>query len=311
MLSNNMLAEPKTKTLSAKTGLKRAVFAGFSAALVACSSSAMIADKAFAKDQIEVELQVFSGNLKLFEVKYDAGFDANKYSANLNLKPAGIAKWFVDSKIGMSVKGKIADNRLTASSFTLATKKKKKKKYFSVSWPSKALPVTKRIPELSQSKLSAIKAVLKPDYSDTLTTVLKIGFQASEAGCDGTKRIYSGAEVFDLKFKKLGTQTLNGDTAGVYRGKVLNCKMTYVPVAGLSDKKHKKLLKKPPVFNLWLAQINLSDGGNKLLLPVGATGKIKGRNVVAYAVKAKHNGRPLNKNSLKKAKRAKKAKSDK
>ncbi len=73
--------------------------------------------------------------------------------------------------------------------------------------------------------------------------------------------------------------------------------MTYSSIA-LSAKTEAKYRKDPPRFNVWFAPVQSNSLGRNMHVLVAVTGKLKGKEFVAYINKATINGKPFNSNSL-------------
>jgi hypothetical protein len=98
--------------------------------------------------------------------------------------------------------------------------------------------------------------------------------------------------------KKLKDDTFHKKDGGVYRGPAVACRMVYSTLAGLSPKTEAKYRKNPPVFNAWFAPVQSGSLDRPIHVLVGVTGKIKGKDFVAYANRATLNGKPLNAQSM-------------
>lgn len=270
---------------------------GFAALLLAVAMPLAPAD-ASAKEALRVRYDVYVNSMRIFRIKYRAYFTAGDYTSTVDVDPAGFAGLFISSKIDMAVTGKVMKASLNSLDFTMDTKKKSRKKHFAVSWAAGDPPRTRRSNEKSREQRNAIAKALKPGMIDPLTAILRLGFRDPARPCAHSEWVYNGNEVYELRFTHIKTDTFGPKDGSVYRGPALVCQVAYFPIAGLSRKKMAAYKGRPKTFNVWFAPVFSKELNRNLLLPVGATGTLKGKSFVAYANAATIAGKPLNAASL-------------
>ena len=247
-------------------------------------------------ERLKLRYDVLVKGLQVFDIKYDANLSGSAYNIDVKMKPTGFAGLFVNRKMTMTASGAVKADRASPKAFRYISKKKKKKSVYSVTWNGQGIADTQRSRPLSKYKTQAVARALKPRLPDPLTTLLRSA--VTETPCTHKERVYNGAEIYDLSFELIGKERLRSDDVGVYRGTTYKCRMTYVPVAGLSKNKQAKYSDNPAQFTVWFAPVASRALGRKLFLPIAASGKIKDNTFVAYTRHASISDRPFNAKSV-------------
>jgi hypothetical protein len=277
-----------------KSTILKSAAAGIASAFSALSLPASAAEA----ERLALRFDVFAKGLQVFDIKYNANITRTAYDIDVKMKPTGFAGLFINRKLTMSAAGVIRSANPVPRKFGYSSKKKKNKIRTSVTWSGNAKPDTKRSRPLSKYKTKSISRALKPGLPDPLTTLLRIGLSDSAAPCSQDQRVYNGQEVYDLRFRLIARENLGKGDGGVYRGPAYKCRMTYLPVAGLSKNRQAKLTANPLRFTVWLAPVQSRALGRQILMPVAATGKLKDSDFVAYTRRATISGRPFNARSI-------------
>lgn len=218
------------------------------------------------------------------------------YDATLETDTVGLIGWFFDEAISSSASGAFINGKPRAAHYHLEDSKGSRTKLIDVDWSGREVR-TRRSYTLDSKRASAIRKVLKPDMFDPISTTLSHALEAENISCKGKRRVYDGKEVFDLEFKFLQADTFGAGDAGVYRGPSFVCRVAYKPVAGQSKRKLERIAKNPIRYRVWFAPVYAQSLGRKLILPVAATGKIKGYDAVIVTRAATIGGKPLNEHS--------------
>ena len=259
-----------------------ALAAGLAGGLLTLSSALVLAEP------LSLKFNVDLGGMRAFKVYYEGNIGAGGYSASTRVKPAGLASLFISKRMSMDVKGSLGSPQANPRTFSMTTGKKKKTKRATVSWSGGKVASWNRNPPRGEERRKAIQqAIAGRRVIDPLSMMVEEGLKGPERFCTGTRRIFDGHTVYDLRMQRLGSGYDSKTGAPVYR-----CRMTYVPVAGMSEKKRRKALANPPVFEVAFAQVQDRDVG-AILVPVSATGRLKGRPFRASIAKARIGGRPL------------------
>ncbi len=256
--------------------------AGLAGSLPALAPALAVAEPLSLKFNVDV------GGMRAFKVYYEGSMDTGRYVASARIKPAGLASLFISRRMNMSVKGRLDRLQAHPRAFSMTTGKKKKTKTATVSWSGDRVATWKRNPPRGEARRKAIRqAIAGRRVVDPLSMLVEEGLKGPERFCTGTWRIFDGHTVYDLRLRRKG-QGMDPAT-GV---PVQRCRMTYVPVAGMSEKKKRKALASPPVFDVAFAQVQDRDVGI-IRVPVSATGRLKGRPFHARLARGRLGGRPL------------------
>ncbi len=280
---NNRFNNRATKTLLAITTLS------FMATAFGLTNHSHAANK----DNVNVSYAVYVGSTKMFKIGYSLELGASSYKAVMQLKPKGIAKLFANISMVMRATGALSKSSISPSFYSNYQKKKKRKRTAKVSWNGSSQPTTNRTWQISDAKRNALKSSVKASMPDPMSAFLKVGIINAKNPCTGTQRIYDGSTVYDLSFKMLKQTLLGPKSLGSYKGPAYKCQLKHTPVAGFSPKRLAKALANPAVFNVWFAPVASSVAGKTILIPVAATGTVKGRAFSAYARRSLFNGQPM------------------
>ncbi len=249
------------------------------------------------KEQANLSYSVYIGASKMFKIGFVTTLTAKSYQSYMKLKPKGLAKMFANITMEMSAEGSLQKNSLKPAKFSFYRKKKKRKRTSSISWvvneAAASMPSTNRTYKVSPAKQAILTKAINPGVPDPLSAFLRMGITDAKAPCSKSQRIYDGSKVYDLKFKLLGKSIFGAKSSGAYKGPAFKCQLNHVPVAGYSDKDLAKFRKNPVVFTIWFAAVKSAILKKEILLPVAATGKVKGRAFSAIANRAIFAGKPL------------------
>lgn len=259
------------------------------------ATSPMVAGSVFAgnREQANLSYNVYIGASKMFKIGLATTLTANSYRSDMHLKPKGLAKLFANISMVMSVQGKLKKNLVQPAKFSFYRKKKKRKRTSDVTWPTSGKPTTLRTYEVGQSRQAELKRAISSDMPDPLSAFLRMGIIDAKAPCNKAQRIYDGGKVYDLKFKLLKQTVFGPKSNGAYKGPAYKCQLEHQPIAGYSQKNLGKLKANPAVFTVWFAPVTSTLLNKQILLPIAASGKVKGRAFSAFANRATFAGKPL------------------
>lgn len=251
-----------------------------------------------AADRLDVRYDLYTRGIRAFALNYSADIDRNSFNASAKLQPKGLASLFVDVEMDMKSTGTISAKGARSSTFSMKVKGKGRKQRYSVRFDGLVPVSSKRHPAVKDKTRAKIDAAAAKGARDTLASMLNLSLSPNKNPCNSAHRVYNGKEVFQLDFRKIKDDVFGKKDGGVYRGPAIVCKLTYSTLAGLSARTEARYRKNPPVFNLWFAPVRSPVLGRDINVLVAATGKIKGKEFVAYANRATLSGRPLNSKSL-------------
>lgn len=271
----------------------KSVFAATTISLAATAFGLTQYSHAADTDTVNVAYSVYVGSTKMFKIGYSLELSPTSYKAAMRLKPKGIAKLFANIKMVMNASGRLNKSSVSPVFFSNYQKKKKRKRTSKVSWHGTSTPTTNRTWQISDQKQNELKTAVKANLPDPMSAFLRAGITSAAKPCVGTQRIYDGSTVYDLSFKLLKQTLLGPKSPGSYKGPAYKCELRHTPVAGFSKKRLAKALANPAVFNVWFAPVASKVVGKTILIPVAATGTVKGRSFSAYTGRSLFNGQPM------------------
>jgi len=255
-------------------------------------------DAVFAADRLDVRYDLYTRGIRAFALNYSADIDRNSFNASAKLRPKGLASLFIDLKMDMRSSGTVSREGAQSSTFSMAVREKGREGKYTVNFDGLTPVSSKRNPAVKGETKARINAAAAEGVRDTLAAILNLSVTPKKNPCNAKYRVYNGKEVFQLALRKIKNDVFGKKDGGVYRGPAIVCSMTYSTLAGLSAKTEAKYRKNPPVFKVWFAPVRSSALGRDLNVLIAATGKLKGKDFVAYANRATLSGRPLNAQSL-------------
>lgn len=271
---------------------RRTAGIGIKSVCVLAALALPISVHAAPESQIAISYEVQVGSMSAMRISYTAALSNNAYRSNASIKTKGLASMFSDYQMEMAASGALDDGGIRPERYRSQADKKNEEKILEVSWRGGDPPAVNSTPKDKEDEALVAKG-LTPGLIDPLSMLLRMTALQSNKPCRGIERVVDGREVYDLGFALSGEVTLGSDNPGRYRGKAFKCSMTYTPVAGRPAVKYRKSGGKPSKFDIWFAPVKSRASGEDLLVPVLATGRLKGLRFVAYARKATIDGQPL------------------
>ena len=265
---------------------------------LAATGLAATSGQAQAAEELSVQYDLYTRGMRAFALSYDARIEPSAYSARAKLRPKGLASLLVDVKMDMESTGTLTPQGAVPRSFTMGVNDDGKSGSYAVTFKGLKPASSKRQPGIDAKMAAKLDAATAKGARDTLSTIMNMAVSDGGHPCNGTQTVYNGKEVFQLKLTKLKDDTFHDKDGGVYRGPAISCQLVYSTVAGLSPKSEAKYRKNPPTFNVWFAPVDSKTLGRPINVLVGVSGKIKGKDFVAYANRATINGKPFNGQSL-------------
>ncbi len=241
-------------------------------------------------EPLQLRFDVHVSGLRVMKVKFDGDISDKSYSGAASMRPKGFAKFFLKNRMDMRVKGRFNDRHAAPVSFSIHTMKKQREKSATVKWNGGLVPASfTRKPPAGAQRAQQVRAAIAKGAIDPLSLLFSIARSNAANPCGGKRRVFDGLTVYDMRLTRVGRENIHNMN---YSGPALKCRLVYVPVAGMSEKKKRKRLKNPPVFTVWLARVKSTEAG-PIYVPVQAAGRLKGRPFTATLVDAALSGRPL------------------
>ena len=240
-------------------------------------------------EQLSMRFDVNVSGLRVMKVEFSGNLTPQDYAAEAHIRPKGLARLFMKKKFDMKVTGRFNGTQPQPLTFEYRSKKKKKKKQAHVRWRNGKVAGWKRVPAPGEAERKAIDAAIARGVIDPLSALFALGRREGKELCSGRFHVFDGLDVYDLKLIREGDARVNNDT---YAGPAVKCRMIYIPIAGMSEKKKRRQLKDPPVFTLWLARVKSAELG-PIWVPVQVEGKTKGKPFSATLVQGRIGGAGL------------------
>ena len=237
-------------------------------------------------EKLSLRYDVGVSGLRVMKVKFYSEFTSGKYSAVARLKPKGLFNVFMKKKLDLEVSGTFNSINPQPIVFHYQSKKKSKRKKAQVRWQNGKVVQWQATPTPGAGERKAIDAAIAKGALDPLSALFALARQDAKTLCTGRFHVFDGVDVYDLKLTQLGRTRIRNSS---YSGPAMKCRMVYVPIAGMSERKKKKQLKNPPTFTLWMARVKSAALG-PVWIPVQVTGRTKGKPFTASMVKGRMNG---------------------
>jgi hypothetical protein len=244
-------------------------------------------------DTLSLSYAIYVSGSRVYKINYSASLSSDRYKTSVSMGPKGLGKLFSDYKLDMTSSGVVADGLPQPTNFASDSEKDEEKKRVKVTWSSDNLPKADRSFGVPPERTADVESVLEPQTPDPLTAVLHHALKSDQKPCTGTLRAYNGAEIYELAFQYLGQDEIRAAHEAAYSGPAFKCEVAFLPVAGYSEKKKRKLLKQRPTYTVWFAAILSPTTSTKFLVPVRAIGSAGKRKFEILASDAKISGRPM------------------
>ncbi len=263
-------------------------------AIIAVAAVPGSVGSAHADEKISLDYDFYGNGIRVLTLGFDVMLSDGGYHARYKLKTKGLASIFSKGTTTAISQGKVRTDSLLVNEYFAKIKNSKGNRNLEITWGNGGQPKTNRSYDLGRRKSASIKAVLKPDTPDPVTSMLESMMFDAGRPCEGTRVVYDGKEVFQLIYKYIKRDIVPITANGWFSGPAHMCQLTYEPVAGLSKKK-KRRLKKTPIqpFTVWMAPVKSPMLGRSLLMPVRATGRMKWANLEIFIRKGSIAGSPL------------------
>ncbi len=241
-------------------------------------------------ETVKLRYDIAVAGTRAMTMKFTGNVGRSTYRAAVTLRPAGFMSFFIKKSFDLRGEGRITPQGVRPTFFTMTVKKKKKTKTGTIGWNGSRFTWRREPPPGPVTRSEVLRALGGKGAPDPLGLLVGLAGKDPAAGCRGTRRVFDGHDVYDLRLSLRGSKTFRG---AAYRGDAVLCRMVFVPVAGsMSEKKKRRALADPWVFNVWLGAVKSSATG-RLMVPVSAFGRMQGRDFTAALVRATIDGRPL------------------
>ncbi len=255
---------------------------------VAAAAAAAVPAAARA-ETVKLRYDIAVAGTRAMTMKFSGDVGRTAYRASVSLRPAGFMSFFIKKSFDLQGEGRITPQGVRPVFFTMTVKKKKKTKTGTVRWNGATFTWRRVPPPGPVTRSEVLRALGRTGAPDPLGLLVGLAGKDPQKGCRGTRRVFDGHDVYDLRLSLRGRKTFRG---AAYRGDAVLCRMVFVPVAGsMSEKKKRQALADPWVFNVWLGAVKSSAAG-RLMVPVSAFGRMQGRDFTAALVRASIGGRP-------------------
>ncbi len=257
------------------------------AGIIATAAAAPVTARA---ETVKLRYDIAVAGTRAMTMKFSGDVGRTTYRAAVTLRPAGFMSFFIKKSFDLRGEGRITPQGVHPSFFTMAVKKKKKTKTGTIRWNGGTFTWQRVPPPGPVTRSEVLRALGRSGAPDPLGLLVGLAGKDPAGGCRGTRRVFDGHDVYDLRLSLRGRKTFRG---AVYRGDAVLCRMVFVPVAGsMSEKKKRRALADPWIFNVWLGAVKSTVAG-RLMIPVSAFGRMQGRDFTAALVRASIDGRPL------------------
>jgi len=244
-------------------------------------------------DTISLNYGIYMGGARVYAISYSASLSQNGYRSAVTMAPKGMGKMFSDFRLKMATSGRISSGQPEPEDFMMESSKKEESEKVAITWQAGSVPKADRSFKLPAKRAAAVAKAVKPEMPDPLTAVLRHALDEPARLCNETLRAYNGAEVYELKLSYLGDDVIKNKGKGVYTGPAHKCRAVFIPIAGYSDSRMRKLLKNPLSYTLWFAEVRSPATAIRFLVPVQAQGKASGHTFAIFASEAQMSGQPL------------------
>jgi hypothetical protein len=244
-------------------------------------------------DTIHLNYAIYMGGSRIYAITYSASLSHEGYRSAVTMAPKGLGKVFSDFRLKMVSSGKLSSGQPEPQDFVMESSKEDESKKVAMTWEASGVPKADRSFRLPEKRAAAVAKALKPAMPDPLTAVLRHALDETANLCSETLRAYNGAEIYELKLTFLGDDIIRNNGKGVYTGPAHKCRAVFVPIAGYSDSRMRKLLKDPPSYILWFAEVKSPATATRFFVPVQAQGKASGHTFAIFASEAQMSGQPL------------------
>ena len=241
-----------------------------------------------AAEALKLQFDVYVSGLRVMKVDFDGDISPASYRGAVRARPKGFARMFVKKRLEMRTQGAFDGTRARPAEFHIRSRKKNREKSAVVRWKGGRIVAWTRKPPLAPGERGKVLAAAAGAI-DPLSALFTLGRRKGENPCSGRFHVFDGLDVYDLKLMQVGRTTVRNMN---YAGPALKCRMIYVPIAGMSERKKRRQLKNPPVFTVWLARVKSASAG-AIWVPVQASGRMKGRPFTASLSDAVLGGGPL------------------
>ncbi len=241
-------------------------------------------------ETVKLRYDIAVAGTRAMTMKFSGDVGRTAYRAAVTLRPVGFMSFFIKKSYDLKGEGRITSRGVRPTLFAMTVKKKKKTRTATVRWNGGTFTWRRVPPPGPVTRSEVLRALGRSGAPDPLGLLVGLAGKNPARGCRGTRRVFDGHDVYDLRLSLRGRKTFRGT---VYRGDAVLCRMVFVPVAGsMSEKKKRRALADPWIFNVWLGAVKSSAAG-RLMVPVSAFGRMQGRDFTAALVRASIGGRPL------------------
>ena len=248
-------------------------------------------------ESVILKFDVYSRGLRIATLKFTIGLTNDVFTIAGKLKTKGLVALFASSSFDAVAEGQLTASALDPTTFRLETDSRKGERNVVITWDGSDAPVVERDYDYSQYRIDDLANHNAPGISDPLTGLLSASLAQPGELCANDYRVHDGRTIYDFDYEHIKRDDFVDGDAGIYRGEAYQCRLTYRPIAGLSNNRQAELaeanLTGEEIYTVWMAPIHSTVLGRTVFIPVGAVGTYDGGDVYIYLKDAALNGQPL------------------
>lgn len=192
---------------------------------------------------VDLAFEFYFGGLHVLSLTADARLTPADYGLNSRLRTRGLANLFFKSVIEARSRGAIMPGSgddvrpvLVPASFATDTDGKWGARSVAMTYDAQG-PVNIEVePPYHQDKRLPVGPEMRRATLDPQTaTLLSLAFRRGVQSCNGSIPVFDGRRRYNLNFKYLGEDRLQGGGKGIYSGPALRCRLVYERIAGFDE----------------------------------------------------------------------------
>ena len=215
---------------------------------------------------VELGYTVFGIGFAVLSADFRIQLSRSRYKVVSRIKTEGIAGLILQSRWDVVSEGRITPSGLTPIRY---------RSDISTNQGRGAVSVTRKggkylisaVPKVRADRRPLLAKKLRPNFPDPLSALISVSMYNTRPPCTGRQRVFDGRQIFDLSFKFEAAVTIK--EGAQYSGPAYRCRVKHTPIAGQSSAELSQEARSPsPYHVLWLAEVDLTENGPKILIPV-------------------------------------------
>ena len=259
------------------------------AALLGLSTGVNAMDYPETRDYVlDGAIEVYFGGFAVARIDWETEMHQGHYKAQGGVTPVGIASYIFGGKSHSEVNGEMTGLAPQPGRFIGRMTEDEETQEATIVWDESGPISIERSPDEVDMPVAEQLAAAKGTVDPLTAAIFDPTFLGGGELCNGSRTIFDGNSIFELKFEPVRESQLKASRYNIYDGWAMRCDVTFTPIWSADAKSQERLssVDDGRKARLWVGRLPAPDGGPDLLVPARVEVVTTFGTVVAHLVEA-------------------------